>query len=91
LSFLGLPGAILGGAGGLLGLLSGSHGPTPVTVSSYEATALQQMKALQDQLGTLITVLLVNSAGESIGDIAYNLNRMTRRDAQPRIPQGVGG
>lgn len=91
LAGLGLPGAILGLAGGLFGLEGNNSGPTKVIVSSYEATALTQMKALYDQLGQLITVLTVNSQGEPIDNIAYGLNRLTRRDAKPRIPQGVGG
>ncbi len=91
LASLGLPGAVLGLVGGLTGLFGGnSQGPAKVIVSSYEATALTQMKALYDQLGQLITVLTVNSQGEPIDNIAYGLNRLTRRDAKPRIPQGVG-
>jgi len=91
LASLGLPGAVLGLVGGLTGLFGGNtQGPAKVIVSAYEATALTQMKALYDQLGQLITVLTVNSQGEPIDNIAYGLNRLTRRDAKPRIPQGVG-
>lgn len=89
LASLGLPGAILGLAAGLFGL-GGSSGPTKVVVSAYDQQALQQMKTLYDQLGSLITVLTVNSQGQPIDNIAYNLNRLTRRDAKPRIPQGAG-
>ena len=83
---LALPGAILGVLGGFLS----SSRPQRVQVSSYEAEALQQMKALYDQLGSLISLVVVNEQGQPLSNLAYGLNRMTRRDAQPRIPQGLG-
>jgi hypothetical protein len=62
-----------------------------VTVSAYETTALQQMKALTDQLGTLVSVIVTNAEGQPLDNVAYGLNRLTRRDGVPRFPRGVGG
>lgn len=89
LASLSLPGAILGTLGGLLGVFD--SGPKKVVVSAYDQTALQQMKALTDQLGTLVSVIVTNGQGQPLDNVAYGLNRLTRRDALPRFPRGVGG
>ncbi len=82
-------GALLAGAA-VTGALSAGGGPTPVTISSFSPQAQSQLS--QNSGPENLTVRIINPVtGETLDEIRYELDRLTRRDAVARIPRNLRG
>ena len=78
------------GASGILGALFGGKKELPVRDDSSRAELARLRQDLQ-RTGPDRVVVVLRDEQSGTERILYEMNRRTRRDAQPRLPPGLGG
>ena len=78
------------GASGILGALFGGKKELPVRDDSSRAELARLRQDLQ-HTGPDRVVVVLRDEQTGTERILYEMNRRTRRDAQPRLPPGMGG
>jgi hypothetical protein len=85
-SKLGIMGAAVGAIGGILGaVLSRRNDSQPVHITDVNRRAFEKMKTGPDT----VNIQVLNTQGEVVDEIEYNLNRRQRLDGVVRIPKGA--